>query len=414
MSIFKKIRDTILKAKREIRDLFLRTASLFINPLPHQIAFIPHGGMYGNSYDLCNYKSDNALVLLVYMLKRYGNHFSYRLACDSRQFLDIEKYIKDNYANIDISCVHFFGPNSFHWKTYKELMKSKYIFTCEGYKLPFKKRSHKVVFLSYFKPFKDDYKHQHSMKSFSFENLFDICISPSSIYSNIVANTYGVSFSKFVNLGFSRDDMLLSKYHCTQLEKVINTSVDYEVKKVLLYTPTHRDYERLSTEKRDLLGFSVNQDRFENFLRSNGILIICKLHTQQNSTVVDSCLKGVLLHDSTKDYGLCELLQRADCLMTDYTSTYFDYLLLDRPVIFNFYDYEKYSQTRGFSFDPLDPILAGDIIKDEQSFYEKMQIIIEGKDDYKHLRKYVRDLMHKYIDTNSSRRICEYVLNNSK
>ena len=412
MSLLNNIKDTIVHFRRGIWDLFLKFVSVFINPLPDQIAFIPHGGIYGNSYDLCNYKSDNSLVLLIYMLRRYGNHFSYRLACDSRQFSDIEKYIKDNYPNIDLSCVHFFGPNSFHWKTYKELMKSKYIFTCEGYNLPFKRRCHKVVFLSYFKPFKDDYKHQQSMKINSFENLFDLCISPSSIYSNIVAHTYGVSFSKFVSLGFSRDDMLLSEYNCPQLEKVINTSVDYEVKKVLLYTPTHRDYERQSTEKRDLLGFSVDQERFESYLRSNGILIICKLHTQQNSSVVDCSLKGVVLHDSTEDYGLCELLQRADCLMTDYTSTYFDYLLLDRPVIFNFYDYERYYQTRGFSFDPLDPILAGDIVNDELSFYDKMNKIIEGRDDYKQHRKYVRDLMHKYIDTDSSKRICDYVFNN--
>lgn len=43
----------------------------------------------------------------------------------------------------------------------------------------------------------------------------------------------------------------------------------------------------------------------------------------------------------------------SDVLITDYTSAYFDFLLLDKPVVFNFYDFEEYSETRGFSFTPI-------------------------------------------------------------
>ena len=181
------IRKQVFNARINLRNFFIKVASYFIKAQSDYVAFIPHGGMYGNSYDLTNYKSDNVLSLLIYMINRYGNRIKYRLACDTRQYDAIQNDIRNRCPSLDISCVHFFGPGNFRWSTYKELLKCRYIFTCEGYPLPFKRTWHKVVFLSYFKPFKDDYKHNHSMKE-DYDSLFDICVSPSSIYSNIVAH----------------------------------------------------------------------------------------------------------------------------------------------------------------------------------------------------------------------------------
>lgn len=409
MSFLQVSKSIVKGALLAIYACFIKLVALFFRPLPNQIAFIPHGGMYDNRYDLSNYKSDNALSLLVYMIERYGARFNYVIACDARQYESIIIDAKRRFPEISVKCVRFFPVNGFRWATVIPLMRSKYIFTCEGYKLPFKSSWHTVVFLGYFKPFKDDYRvHQLVLKD-SFDHQFDLCISPSSIYSNVVAHTYNVSFSKFVTLGFSRDDMLLSKYSCPALEAAIHSSVDYEVKKVFLYTPTYRDYEDDSSEKRGILGFDIDKARFEAFLREKGILIICKLHSRQNFSAVEGPLHGVLLHTPTDEYGLCELLQRSDCLITDYTSTYFDYLLLDRPVLFNFYDLEKYKQTRGFTYDPIEPILAGDIFFDEESFYEKAEKIMVGIDEFSEKRKFVRDLSHKYIDAESSRRICRFI-----
>ena len=50
------------------------------------LAFIPHGGMYANGYDLFNYKSDNCLSFLHYLIVRFGSKYKYRLACDIRQY----------------------------------------------------------------------------------------------------------------------------------------------------------------------------------------------------------------------------------------------------------------------------------------------------------------------------------------
>ncbi len=392
-----------------LKERYLKLLGSLAKKENDMLAFIPHGGMFANGYDLFNYKSDNCLSFLHYLIEKCGAKYKYRLACDIQQYPELSRRLKLEYPNIDIVCFPFFGIDDYNVQ-YKELMKCSLIFTAESYPLPFKTAKHKVVFLSYFIPFKDDYKCHVGE---DYDSLFDLCVSSSLIYSNIVAHTYHVDFGKFNVLGFPRDDELFSPYFCPELDKDIESSVDYKVEKVLLYSPTHRDYEEKEDSKRCVLGFEISKSKMEKFLRENGLLIICKLHSHQNDAVINNNLpNGMVIHKPNNSYGLCELMQRADALITDYTSAYFDYLLLDRPVLFNFYDYQIYKETRGFSYDPLEPIIAGDVFTDEQSFYEACSRYVDGQDSYAEKRRWVRDLQHKYLDCNSSERIYNYLLEN--
>lgn len=47
----------------------------------------------------------------------------------------------------------------------------------------------------------------------------------------------------------------------------------------------------------------------------------------------------------------CELMAQADCLITDYSSMYFDYMVLDRPIIFFAFDKDEYLKEREFYFN---------------------------------------------------------------
>ena len=284
--------------------------------------------------------------------------------------------------------------------------------------MPIKNSKQIYTILGYFIPFKNDYN--LSYVKHSNVNLKKQCnyyITTSLLSSQIISHTYDIPLYKFKILGFSRNDNLLQMSQNILLETYIKSLVSYKINKIVLYTPTHRDYERIEEQNtiRSLLGFEVNKQKFESFLKDNGILIICKLHSAQNSATIKKCMpKGVVSFDTNNSYGLCELMQYSDALITDYTSAYFDYLLLDRPVIFNFYDFEKYRDFRGFSYEPIDSILAGDIIKNEEELLNALRNIIDGIDTYKDKRNYVLHLHHKYIDSNSSERIYNLVFCNDK
>lgn len=388
----------------------------------NMLVFIPHGGMRSNVYGVNNYKSDNSLSFLNYLLSHYGNKFQYRLAVDYAEFDEMQKKVLKQYPDIDIECFPLFGLEKLSALTRKKLsirnlvnvwFKASYFFTSEGCVFPYKVKKQKGVFLGYFIPFKNDYEVlMHEGKFYN--QTYDYCITTSLIASQIIAHTYSIPLYKFSALGFSRNDELLSAGKNEELEKFIRQSVNYPVKKIFLYTPTHRDYEQnIHTSTRAVLGFDVDNQKLSALLRKNHALIICKVHSKQNTEALRKELpEGIALHIPNLHYGLCELMQYSDCLITDYTSAYFDYLLLDRPVLFNFYDFDKYKECRGFSFDPLDCIIAGETFTDEPSFYEKLQMFFEGREDkWKQQRKWVKGLVHKYTDTQSSQRIYDLVFN---
>lgn len=364
--------------------------------------------MYVDGYDFFNYTSDNALSLMHYMVEKFGDSFSYRLACDINQHEQLHKKLK-SISGVDVDCFPYFrNPKVFSFNKYIALCRAKYIFFSETLPLYTRKKGQIVVFLNYFIPFKNDYGHEgHDL--INMDKLIDYSITTSQLSSYIISTTYGIAFSKNHVLGFSRNDCLLDHKRNAYLDEFITHSVDYEVKHVILYTPTYRDYEKDETKERSLLGFEINGERISSLLRENGAIIMCKIHSTQNKTIFEKQIpEGIVVYPSSKDFGLCELMQRADCLITDYTSTYFDYILLNRPVLFNFYDYDFYKDFRGFSYDPLKPFLAGDMFDNEESFLKCLNSYFKGHDPYKEKRKMICDIHHKYQDSKSSERICNF------
>src|SRR5690606_15469637 len=71
------------------------------------------------------------------------------------------------------------------------------------------------------------------------------------------------------------------------------------------------------------------------------------------------------IHDVSEVEDINELYLISDVLMTDYSSVFFDYANLKRPMIFYMYDLEHYAKDlRGFYFDLKE--LPGDIVKSEK------------------------------------------------
>ena len=62
---------------------------------------------------------------------------------------------------------------------------------------------------------------------------------------------------------------------------------------------------------------------------------------------------------------LNDLMIVSDLLISDYSSIFFDYSILSKPMISFTYDYEKYSKNRGMYFDIRDQLLGGAISEEE-------------------------------------------------
>ena len=115
------------------------------------------------------------------------------------------------------------------------------------------------------------------------------------------------------------------------------------------------------------------------------------------------------VYDVSNVEDVNELYVISDILITDYSSVFFDYANLKRPIIFYMYDYEEYkNELRDFYIDVNE--LPGRIVRDENELADA----IEGSlNDFNVDNKYLQfNNKFNYLDgSDSSRRALEKIIN---
>ncbi len=360
--------------------------------------FIPHPGFTKNDKaSIINYKSDNCLIFVRYLLDNnlYKEKEIIVVSTTLERSQKEQEFCRNNYPLANIKII----PNvSREVKT--AWASSEYIVGSED-RFPYKKKKgQKYICLGYYPvSLKNDYFDTSNSifgNRLKFAQEIDAISSCSLINSQMDSSAYSISFGLFSPIGKCRSDVMKKDENVLQVMNYFkNICKDYKFSKIILYTPTHRDYELSEFDiKRSILGFAVDKYRFEKFLKDNEILIICKLHPHQNAEILETEMPtGVINFTGNEYFGLVELMQVSDILMTDYSSAYIDYLLLDKPVVFNMYDLELYQQSRGLAFYPFKRICAGEIFTDEVSFYNALKETLNNPNKYRFLRQELLDEM---------------------
>ena len=98
-------------------------------------------------------------------------------------------------------------------------------------------------------------------------------------------------------------------------------------------------------------------------------------------------------------------------MITDYSSVYFDYLLLDKPIIFWTKDLEIYEERRGFLFDNVDKWMPGPKVKTVFELIDAIDKFINNYNWYSSERNNIKNLAHTYQDFNSTNRVWDLLLN---
>ena len=117
-----------------------------------------------------------------------------------------------------------------------------------------------------------------------------------------------------------------------------------------------------------------------------------------------------------ENMDLYEILPHTDMLITDYSSVYFDYLLLNKPIVFINTDLEKYRETRGLLLEPYDQWTPGLKVRE---FEELIKVIKNSfsEDTFIKQRKELIDIFHTYKDGKSTERLEAFIkeiLNNNQ
>ena len=214
-------------------------------------------------------------------------------------------------------------------------------------------------------------------------------------------------------LGMPRIDLLYKHKQC--LKDIIP---NYSKEKIILAMPTMK-----KAQNWDDGGFSddyiLNIVRSKNdLLKLNSILkefnyyLIVKIHHLQDVTVLKmmSCNRIIYLNDEKLlDLGIevNELLENSDILLTDYSSVFFEYLLLNRPIGFMVADKEEY--LRGFYKDNPFEDMPGHKMQSVDDLYIFINNVENGMDVYTEDREKLRDKIFKYQDSDNSMRLIQWI-----
>ena len=117
---------------------------------------------------------------------------------------------------------------------------------------------------------------------------------------------------------------------------------------------------------------------------------------------------NVYFHSTQGD--IYPTLKYTDLLVTDYSSIYFDFLLLDRPIVFYDYDFKEYINNMGGFFYNYEENAPGIKVKTQKEMQDAVIQSLSCMDSFAEQRKLVSDRFHTYKDEYSSNRIIESVL----
>lgn len=203
--------------------------------------------------------------------------------------------------------------------------------------------------------------------------------------------------------GLPRNDYLLS----APKDEALIAKHPYLNQKVILYAPTWRE-ETQSAEFFPFQDFDAEQ--LDAFLEKEQAYILLRGHKEDIKRADElnrfdvSKMKRVMKADQDLFPDVYELLPYVDVLLTDYSSIWIDYLLLDRPIIYIPYDLEEYLKTKGL-FLEFEKNTPGYKAINYNEFQTQLETYLSSPSEHANWRKEIRDMYHTHQDGNSAERV---------
>lgn len=293
---------------------------------------------------------------------------------------------------------------------YRLLACSKYLITDTSFPPCFIKREGQVVLNTWHgtplkclgKKSKSDY---HSIGNVQKNFIVsDFLLYPNEYTKEHLIEDYmleNICNAKTILTGYPRNTAFFDDNSRNLIRKELNI----ENQEVLVYMPTWRECKNKEEIKENAETITTQLIQLESELKENQILYV-NLHPLDRKAIDFNLFDKI--KQFPEKYETYQFLNVADCLITDYSSVFFDYANLKRPIIFYMYDLEKYrDDIRGFYLN-LDELPGKIINKDDELIKEIKNITnnFEYDEKYKKFNK-----KFNYLDDGqASKRVVEKVI----
>ena len=239
---------------------------------------------------------------------------------------------------------------------------------------------------------------------------FDYFISPSKYASEKFISAWNLKEIGKENIileeGYPRNDFLYNYTENDVKEIKDKLGIQNTNKKIILYAPTYRGDQHTSG-----VGYTykteVDFDKLKEELE-NDYIILFRPHYFVANVFDFEKYKGFIYNVADVD-DINKLYIISDILITDYSSVFFDYANLKRPMIFHMYDLEHYrDESNGFYFD-VEEELPGKITRTDNELIQEIKRITK---EFKYDEKYKKfNEKFNYLDDGkASKRVTDIVI----
>lgn len=253
-------------------------------------------------------------------------------------------------------------------------------------------------------------KFKYLLRRLSDEKPKHYVLTTSSFLVPIFSSAFNTD--NVINCGYPRNDILgmtmlkniLTGYEEASLKHIADKLSKMNKAKTVLYMPTFRESEKNFFEQTD--GKVLNE-----ILIMKNILLCIKPHPKSKfySEYTGLCSDNIIVLEPDADPYV--YLNNADILITDYSSIFFDYLLLDRPIVFYCYDLNQYleeSREMYFDYDEFTPGEKAYTFEQLCELLINMESLVE-KEEFNEKRSKIKGTVFDEGNCDAGRKLFQYI-----
>lgn len=212
---------------------------------------------------------------------------------------------------------------------------------------------------------------------------------------------------EMLEYGYPRNDILYwpnKDEIAQQLKEKLGIPKD---KKTILYAPTWRDDQHYGSGQYKFelaLDLKLMKERLQD-----DYVVLLRTHHYISDHIDVRGLGDFVINLSSYD-DISEIYLISDICITDYSSVFFDYANLKRPILFYTYDFDKYkNQLRGFYID-MNTEVPGPLLYTSEQVVQAIEDIDEITEEYKERYDQFYDRFCCYDDGHASEHVAEAML----
>ena len=198
-----------------------------------------------------------------------------------------------------------------------------------------------------------------------------------------------------------RIDLLFNANHISEkTNRLYEKYPQLEGKRILLYTPTFRGY----SDRTDAQHF-MDFDELLSRLDDRYVLILKKHPSMKKSSYHLPSEQYAHRFMDLSNENVNNLMLISDVLINDYSSTFFEFALLGKPVVFLAKDLDQYLDDRGFYYD-FRKFVPGPICSTEAELYDA---IMSTWGDSTRVKQFVAEYFGE-VPKDNAKRFAEFIV----